>query len=105
MKKIYKEPNKSETETTINVLYSENILSICTNKVDLQKKLNKLLGEPAKEHKIKRSIAGSTWNISLDDKTKIQKVILKANMPLNFHIKTQTNVYNANNMCYTICTR
>ena len=56
MKKIYKEPNKSETETTINVLYSENILSICTNKVDLQKKLNKLLGEPAKEHKIKRSI-------------------------------------------------
>ena len=76
MKKIYKEPNKSETETTINVLYSENILSICTNKV----KLNKLLGEPAKEHKIKRSIAGSTWNISLDDKTKIQKVILKANI-------------------------
>ena len=47
---------------------------------DLQKKLNKLLGEPAKEHKIKRSIAGSTWNISLDDKTKIQKVILKANI-------------------------
>ena len=40
MKKIYKEPNKSEIETTINVLYSENILSICTNKVDLQKKLN-----------------------------------------------------------------
>ena len=55
MEKIYKEPNKSETETTINVLYSENILSICTNKVDLQKKLNKLLGEPAKEYKIKRS--------------------------------------------------
>ena len=66
--------------TQLNVLYSENILSICTNKVDLQKKLNKLLGEPAKEHKIKRSIAGSTWNISLDDKTKIQKVILKANI-------------------------
>ena len=80
MKKIYKEPNKSETETTINVLYSENILSICANKVDLQKKLNKLLGEPAKEYKIKRSIAGSTWNISLDDKTKIQKIILKANI-------------------------
>ena len=80
MKKIYKEPNKSETETTINVLYSENILSICTNKVDLQKKLNKLLGEPAKEHKIKRSIAGSTWNISLDDKIKIQKIILNIKM-------------------------
>ena len=30
MAKIYKEANKCETETTINVLYSENILSIYT---------------------------------------------------------------------------
>lgn len=80
MSKIYKEQNKSETETTINVLYSEKILSIYTNKVDLQKQLNKLIGEPTKEHKIKRSIVGSTWEISLDDKTKIQKLILKANI-------------------------
>lgn len=80
MSKIYKEQNKSETETTINVLYSENLLSIYTNKVDLQKQLNKLIGEPTKEHKIKRSIVGSTWKISLDDKNKIQKLILKANI-------------------------
>ncbi len=80
MSKIYKEQNKSETETTINVLYSEKILSIYTNKVDLQKQLNKLIGEPTKEHKIKRSIVGSTWEISLDDKAKIQKLILKANI-------------------------
>ena len=33
-----------------------------------------------KQYKIKRSIAGSRWNISLDDKTKIQKIILKANI-------------------------
>ena len=42
-KKTYKEANKSETETTINVLYHEKIITIYTNKVDLQKKLNKLL--------------------------------------------------------------
>lgn len=30
MKKIYKEPNKLELETTINVLYNENILTIYT---------------------------------------------------------------------------
>ena len=60
MSKIYKEPNKSETETTINVLYSENVFSIYTNKVNLQKQLNKLLGKPTKEYKIKRSIAGSS---------------------------------------------
>ena len=35
-KKIYKQINKSEIETTINVIYNENILSIYTNKVELQ---------------------------------------------------------------------
>ena len=67
-------------ETTINVLYSENKLSLYTNKVDLQKKLNKLLGEPTKEYKIKRSIVGSTWDIPLKEKDKITKIILKANI-------------------------
>lgn len=80
MKKIYKEANKAEIETTVNVLYSENKLSIYTNKVDLQRQLNKILGEPTKELKVKRSIAGSIWEISLDDKSKISKVILKANL-------------------------
>lgn len=78
--KIYKELNKSEVETNINVLYEENILSIYTNKVSLQKQLNRLLGEPTKEYKIKRSIVGSTWDISLNDKTKITRIILKANI-------------------------
>ncbi len=78
--KIYKEPIKEEMETTINVLYSENKLSLYTNKVNLQKKLNKLLGEPTKEYKIKRSIVGSTWDIPLKEKDKITKIILKANI-------------------------
>ena len=78
--KRYKEPIKEEMETTINVLYSENKLSLYTNKVDLQKKLNKLLGEPTKEYKIKRSIVGSTWDIPLKEKDKITKIILKANI-------------------------
>ncbi len=80
MSKIYKEPNKSETETTINVLYSENVFSIYTNKVNLQKQLNKLLGKPTKEYKIKRSIVGSSWEISLDDKIRISRLVLKANI-------------------------
>ena len=79
-KRIYKEVNKSEIETTINVLYEENILSIYTNKVSLQRELNKLIGEPTKEFKIKKSIVGSTWDISLDDKVRISRMILKANI-------------------------
>lgn len=80
MSKIYKEPNKSETETTINVLYSEKMISIYTNKVGLQKQLNKLIGEPTKEYKIKRSIVGSMWEIYFSDKTKISRIMLKANI-------------------------
>lgn len=78
--KIYKETNKSEMETTINVLYDENKLVIYTNKVPLQKQLNKLIGNPKKEYKIKRSIVGSVWEIDLEEKSKISKLILKANI-------------------------
>ena len=80
MKKIYKEPNKSETETTVNVLYSEEKIKIYTNKVKLQKQLNKVLGEPSKEYKIKKSITGSEWIIELSDKIRISRMILKADI-------------------------
>lgn len=80
MKKIYKEPDAKEIETTINVLYSEKILSIYTNKVNLQRQLNKIIGEPKKELKVKRSIVGSIWEIPLEEKSKIAKMLLKANI-------------------------
>lgn len=80
MKKIYKEINKSETETTINVLYSEKVLSIYTNKIELEKQLYKILGEPKQEYIKGRSIIGSVWEVPLSEKTKISKIILKANI-------------------------
>ena len=66
--------------TNINVLYEENKVCIYTNKVPLQKQLNKLIGNPTKEYKIKRSIVGSEWDIPINDKSKISKIILKANI-------------------------
>ncbi len=80
MKKIYKKANISETETTVNVLYGEKILSIYTNKVELQRELNKVLGEPKKEYIKGRSIIGSSWEVPLKDKIKISKMVLKANI-------------------------
>jgi hypothetical protein len=80
MNKNYKESNKSETETTINVLYKENILSIYTNKIDLQKQLCKTLGKPTKEYIKGRSIMASRWDVSLTEKTKISQMMLKANV-------------------------
>lgn len=77
MVRIYKEANKGETETTINVLYGEQILSIYTNKVELQKQLYKVLGKPKKEDMKGRSIIGSYWEIKLSD---VSKIILKTNI-------------------------
>ena len=79
-KKIYKEPIAEEIETTVNVLYEEQVLSIYTNKVDLQRELNKILGEPDKEYKKGRSILASVWNVPLNEKSKISKIVLKANI-------------------------
>lgn len=80
MSKKYKEINKSETETTINVLYSEKLLSIYTNKIELEKQLYKILGEPKQEYIKGKSIIGSVWEVPLSEKTKISKIILKANI-------------------------
>lgn len=78
--KKYKDPNKEEEETTINVLYDENILTIYTNKVKLQRKLCNLLGEPSREFKKGKTILASNWNVPLTEKAKISKIILKANI-------------------------
>ena len=79
-KKIYKEAEPEEIETTINVLYKEGVLSIYTNKVDLQRDLYKILGEPSKEYKKGKSVAASMWNVPLNEKSKISKIVLKANI-------------------------
>ena len=80
MEKRYKKVEDYELETVVNVIYDENILSIYTNKPDLERKLNSVIGEPTKEYKIKRSISGSTWEIPLTDKSKIAKVLLKVDL-------------------------
>ena len=80
MGKIYKEANKCEIETTINVLYSEKILSIYTNKVDLERRLYRVLGEPKKEYIKGISVLASLCEIQLEDISKINKVILRADI-------------------------
>lgn len=80
MEKRYKQANLCETETTVNVLYGERLLSIYTNRVELERELQKILGEPTIEYKKGKSIAGSRWEISLKEKSKISKIILKANI-------------------------
>ena len=80
MRRTYKEINKEETETTINVLYNERIISIYTNKIELQKQLKKVLGKAKREDIKGNSIIGSCWEIPFSEKTKISQMMLKANI-------------------------
>ena len=80
MKRIYKEANKSETETTINVLYKEQIIVVYTNNVSIEKQLYKILGKPKEEYLKGKSILGSTWEVKFSEKTKIRNMMLKANI-------------------------
>ena len=80
MRRAYKEINKEETETTINVLYDEELIVIYTNKIGLQKQLKKVLGKPKREEVRGKSIIGSCWELSFSEKTKISQMMLKANI-------------------------
>ena len=80
MRRTYKEINKEETETTINVLYDEKLISIYTNKIELQKQLKKVLEKPKREDIRGNSIIGSCWEVPFSEKTKISQMMLKANI-------------------------
>ena len=80
MRRAYKEINKEETETTINVLYDEKLISIYTNKIELQKQLKKVLRKPKREDIRGNSIIGSCWEVPFSEKTKISQMMLKANI-------------------------
>ena len=80
MKRIYKEANKSETETTINVLYKEQIIVVYSNNVSIEKQLYKILGKPKEEYIKGKSILGSIWEVKFSEKNKIRNMMLKANI-------------------------
>ena len=80
MSKSYKNIDREEMETTVNVLYGEDVFSIYTNKPELERSLYKVLGEPKREDKKGKTILGSMWEVSLEEKSKITKILLKANI-------------------------
>ena len=80
MRRSYKEINKEETETTINVLYNEKMILVYTNKIELQKQLKKVLGKAKREDIKGNSIIGSCWEIPFSEKTKISQMMLKDNI-------------------------
>ena len=75
--KKYKKTKEEETETIINVLYSENLLSIYSNKIPVQKKLNRYFGKATKEYMMKDKICGSVWEIHFEDSRDVSEILKK----------------------------
>ena len=80
MRRAYKEINKEETETTINVLYNEKIISVYTNKIELQKQLKRVLWKAKREDDRGNAIIGSCWEIPFEEKSIISQMMLNANI-------------------------
>lgn len=67
----------AEQETTINVLYDEQIIKIYSSRVDVIKLLTKQLGEPTIKYKKSKSYwSGASWDIEFNDLKKIEKILI-----------------------------
>lgn len=67
-----------EQETTINILYDEEIIQIYSNRVDVIKNLIEKLGAPTEKYKKNQTYwSGAVWNIKFKEKVKVKKILSK----------------------------
>ena len=70
----------AEQETTVNILYDEQIIRIYSSRVEIIKILTKQLGEPTIKYKKSKTYwTGANWDISFADSKKIEKILLIKN--------------------------
>lgn len=75
--KYYETPIE-EQETTINVLYDEEVIEVYTNRVDVIKNLIKKVGAPTKKYKKNQTYwIGAKWQIKFKEVSKITKILNK----------------------------
>lgn len=67
----------SEQETTINILYDEQIIKVYSSRGEVIKILTKQLGNPTIKYKKNKSYwSGASWDIEFNDIKKIEKILL-----------------------------
>ena len=67
-----------EQETTINILYDEEIIRIYSNRIDVIKNLIENIGAPNEKYKRNKSYwSGAAWDIKFKELSKIKKVLKK----------------------------
>lgn len=74
----YLEIPTEEQETTINILYEEQIVKIYTNRKEVINDLTKKIGKPTKKYKKGKAYwCGADWDIDFCDVEKIKNVLNK----------------------------
>ena len=74
----YLEIPTEEQETTINILYEEQIVKVYTNRKEVIRDLTKRIGKPTKKYqKCKTYWCGADWDIDFCDVEKIKNVLNK----------------------------
>lgn len=74
----YYKTEPAEQETTINILYKEQIIRIYSSRVETIEKLTKKIGEP--DHRYKRSKtywSGACWKIQFADIERVKEILNK----------------------------
>ena len=67
----------AEQETTVNILYDEQIIKVYSSRLEVIKILTKQLGEPTIKYKKSKSYwSGASWNIEFNDLKKIEKFLV-----------------------------
>ena len=72
----YYKTEPAEQETTINILYKEQIIRIYSSRVETIEKLTKKIGEP--DHRYKRSKtywSGACWEIQFADIERVKEIL------------------------------
>lgn len=72
----YLEIPAEEQETTINILYEEQIVKVYTNRKEVIRELNKKIGKPTKKYrKGKTYWCGADWDIDFWDLEKVKLLL------------------------------
>lgn len=79
----------AEQETTVNILYDEQIIKIYSSRIEIIKILTKQLGEPTIKYKKSKSYwSGASWDIEFNDFKKIENfLVYKVFIDSNIEIK------------------
>ena len=102
----YYRTEQADQETTINILYDEQIIKIYSSRPEIIKQLTNEIGEPTiKYRKSKTYWSGASWKIQFADIERVRKILNKEIIiddEVQIERKKEKKQENENNKSYQI---